>query len=1162
MLLKQGDGSQRGAAAAGSPAAAAGSSSATSSGSSKNKARAVAVDSVSVATNSEDVDRTKGSYFRSLASVSGSSFFLVQVAQLVSTYLGERQTHKEVTASMLTKAIHPVVFKQRHHPAIDLEKAQSAADGQWTLYRPGQYPMPLIYSGNCVKDVTDEDEDAIDEGGATVANSKRKRGGTGAKAKGGQSLPSSTCRSRRSTKKRGGPSAKSKSNVQTYLDSVTKRAGRASASTRGFLPAGRAASVKRRDGGVDTRSDGSKGAKSHLGRAATAALDGFRAKATDEVRTNWYEKSVEKIVIEDMKRSDFCSVSLQPLVKAFLDDDPLDDVDVDLSLAASTRSDKDGRLLGSLFRRSMCNLWLDIRLGEVEGGSSPAFDYSQLGSAMKNVGSTRSKAIPSMDPPVLLNICCSRCGCVIKPDIVGAPEGEEDLRKSMGVDGWHHYRVCPRIPAAEKLLVQMAVSLAGGSSLVAVLGSEVSPTLGGATAAAAAGGDGGGDDGILRRGRRKRMNGSKESSNKKARSSYQASPSSAPSPEEATPPSAPSPEEAFGSAFDDAADLARQLASCVRVAVKKSIKEAVCAAGKELQETTTRSSELDRMLQTPRGPPPTKKAKTKVERTAELSQWLESASFGRDDTDLADSKDAALKGMWIKMFRVRLSDLPPVRKREFQSTFRSYRNRRGATDTERRDAQYALGLLEGKDYKYGNWEDFEPINEFLFGMVNDKKDDKKNSIFVAMEEFFGEDCLGDADLFGDLNEQPFNEWITFDESVTKALQLDPKTIESMKKQMVAKVCPMGPAYLVKVHASDGTFETHTVESLKKMKTASSGDSSASKRNWEKFLKDLESKGNVGKAIPVPHGTVLRFPSPPGDEESDSQSDAGTSTEATVADVRHVEPMGRCSRTIELQNGFGACEYARVQELGQKVDFKSKGGEGRTFLASVVTQSPGLTKMYQRGKAIQVPKGARSGSTAGLPPTELTRFDGPPTFLRYAPKDRQCVPGSVVNAMYHAGDEDGAVALAAESLTYEDVAKKIDETPDGRPAQSHLDCLMRYLMTHMGYQYKSLPDFDPSVATPDVKVVALRDSDGDEGHVVAIVGDVVVDGNRGRVMPLTHDALAWCCGRDDASDDLRCVAAHGFAIWPSPKRLRAISQKNPFHLFRGKPPHGERRPLNS
>ena len=37
----------------------------------------------------------------------------------------------------------------------------------------------------------------------------------------------------------------------------------------------------------------------------------------------------------------------------------------------------------------------------------------------------------------------------------------------------------------------------------------------------------------------------------------------------------------------------------------------------------------------------------------------------------------------------------------------------------------------------------------------------------------------------------------------------------------------------------------------------------------------------------------------------------------------------------------------------------------------------------------------------------------------------------------------------------------------------------------------LPGFDPSVATPDVKFVALRDSDGNEGHVVAIVGDAIV-----------------------------------------------------------------------
>ena len=270
-----------------------------------------------------------------------------------------------------------------------------------------------------------------------------------------------------------------------------------------------------------------------------------------------------------------------------------------------------------------------------------------------------------------------------------------------------------------------------------------------------------------------------------------------------------------------------------------------------------------------------------------------------------------------------------------------------------------------------------------------------------------------------------------------------------------------------------------------------------------------------------------------------------------------------TRVIELKNGFGATEHAPLEALGQLVDLSSKPddcNDCKKFVDEVVKYAWKIKKPNQKGKSIEVPKGARSGSATGLPPAEQTQFDGPPTYLRYDPDKRCCVPGSVVNAMCHAGDEDGAVAFynAIRNQSHKAAANKIDETPDGRPAESHLDCLMRYLMTYMGYQYKSLPDFDPSVATPDVKVVALRDSDGDEGHVVAIVGDVIVDGNRGRVMPLTQDALAWCCGRDDASDDLRCVAAHGFAIWPSPKRLRAMSQKNPFHLFRGKPSHGERR----
>ena len=174
-------------------------------------------------------------------------------------------------------------------------------------------------------------------------------------------------------------------------------------------------------------------------------------------------------------------------------------------------------------------------------------------------------------------------------------------------------------------------------------------------------------------------------------------------------------------------------------------------------------------------------------------------------------------------------------------------------------------------------------------------------------------------------------------------------------------------------------------------------------------------------------------------------------------------------------------------------------------------------------------------------------DGSPPLVPFTQgKDDTCFPCAGANALWSAGDHDGAARVAAEKYYLAcgvvknllgPLAQNLEGSgwncgldnakgswyPDA-PIDTHRAGLMPYMIDN--------PYEGPTVAV-------LRDDKGVADHVVAIFGSLIFDSNRSHALPLTRESFDLCADTDHSGTKCNGIA-RAMRLIPTKKMRKKLA----------------------
>lgn len=432
-------------------------------------------------------------------------------------------------------------------------------------------------------------------------------------------------------------------------------------------------------------------------------------------------------------------------------------------------------------------------------------------------------------------------------------------------------------------------------------------------------------------------------------------------------------------------------------------------------------------------------------------------------------------------------------------------------DTEHPDETTRLECYQDPDAKHF-WND-PKWKSFYVGRL----DNDDNNLFVV------DDWLPASSAFVeelDLSNLPKNQWYAITPSLREKLVYSADDYAKVLEVYPREVCKAGKKKLFRVTFSADWIEIHTIQSFQQLPKANLRD--AERQNAFNDLLESMNAATLGSdAISVPDELKM------GLDDEDGEGSAPVLLSA----------MGYLD-AYRLQNAHEEVEYATLDVLKESIQ-PANHPDVQHFFRSL--------QASKEDEWILVPKGSRGNFFAGQH-DDFGLADGPPLPYRYSSITNLCAFGAAANVLALAGDVEGGDKLwAAANMTIDQLENILRIS--GNKGRGRYELVVAYLRQELKYVVQKLPhNYDALAQSESAKLVEIVSNNGRCAHVVGIVGNAILDGNRGFELQLSKAALDWCAGSSSAQDAVSFVKAMGYSLTPSKKTLKAIRRKNSESLF--------------
>ena len=251
---------------------------------------------------------------------------------------------------------------------------------------------------------------------------------------------------------------------------------------------------------------------------------------------------------------------------------------------------------------------------------------------------------------------------------------------------------------------------------------------------------------------------------------------------------------------------------------------------------------------------------------------------------------------------------------------------------------------------------------------------------------------------------------------------------------------------------------------------------------------------------------------------------------------------------KLVNGHGSFQYVREEDLGRYIDVNDTGGIGKAYVEELIESNvnekmnvtPGARSRPALAGSLAAEKQSSGldGSRAGS--------NGPDLFVSFPCEERKCGVASIVNGLYVAGDHevaqrlrDGVLHASADALRSR-VGQGRSGTGDSRGTSGKSEYELAIgLLPQYGYDAVKLKgDYQALKPSRMPKLLRLILKDGYSNHVIATVGNQILDSTVGHAMDLTAENLRHCCGGTPLS------RVEGYALYPRPSTLEKLNKRRP------------------